>query len=130
MEESRFERWTRRRVALVAGGAIVALLGVGPAGNATAKGHPHHTHHHKKRCKRFRDSCTPGGKRKCCGNLLCDTARGSMAPTCCKQLNAPCELQSDCCGDFFCDDIQHPPSCQPACPGREPGDVNAAICRV
>lgn len=51
----------------------------------------------KKRCKNLGEICTPGGKRKCCSTLLCETRPGNTAPDCCIPLGSVCETAEDCC---------------------------------
>lgn len=53
----------------------------------------------KERCKQLGDGCTPGGKRKCCGELTCSTysATGVVPPRCCKEPGEPCTKFDDCC---------------------------------
>lgn len=87
-----FDRWTRRRVGLVAGGVVAALKGrSGRDGVAAGK-------RRKKRCKRLGDRCTQGSKRKCCNGLRCDlTFDSSPDAVCCKREGELCDAESECC---------------------------------
>lgn len=51
----------------------------------------------KKRCKKLGQVCNPGGKRKCCGDLLCQARAGSPGAGCCLALGSVCETADDCC---------------------------------
>ena len=51
----------------------------------------------KKRCKNLGQSCNPGGKRKCCSDLLCQVRPGNTAADCCLALGSACETADDCC---------------------------------
>ena len=51
----------------------------------------------KKRCKNLGQPCKQGGKRKCCGDLLCQVRAGKPAADCCLGLGSPCEAAEDCC---------------------------------
>jgi hypothetical protein len=100
MDGPRFDAWTRRRFGLIAGGLVASSAGLLPLASAKKKGKKK-----KKRCKRFGEGCTPGGKRKCCGALHCDLPNGSSSFSCCKELGAPCSKFEDCCqigNDVFC----------------------------
>jgi len=99
MESARFDLWTRRRFGLAAGGAVGLLTGLTSLGVADARNRPRK----KKRCKRLRDTCTQGGKRKCCKRLTCDEVLGSPGFFCCKQPHTPCVDQAECCGSRVCD---------------------------
>jgi hypothetical protein len=59
----------------------------------------------KKRCKKLRDACTPGGKKKCCDKLPCDEVLGHSGFFCCKEPQAPCEGDQDCCGNHVCGEV-------------------------
>ncbi|MGH2618030.1 MAG: tail fiber domain-containing protein [Thermomicrobiales bacterium] len=96
MDGSRFDRWTRRRFGRLAGGAAAALFG---SATADAK----KKRRRKKRCKKLGDTCTPGGKRRCCGNLRCDkTLVGNPSVLCCKGEGESCGGHIDCCDDLGC----------------------------
>jgi hypothetical protein len=94
MEGSAFDRWTRRRFGRLAGSVISALLGWSAAADARK------TRKRKKRCKELSASCTPGGVRKCCGDLNCDKT-GTDIPLflCCKREGQPCDANTHCCGE-------------------------------
>lgn len=98
MDASRFDVWTRRRVGLASGGALASLvmLAALPAADAKKK-----KRKKKKRCRKLGATCTPGAKRKCCGDLLC--AQPSMLDTlCCKGEGASCQEDFECCPTFGC----------------------------
>jgi hypothetical protein len=95
MDGSRFDAWTRRRFGLAAGGAIGSLLGLHDVepDDAEAK-------KRKRRCRKLGQSCTPGGRRKCCKKrgLSCQIfEEGSDARRCCRKGNEVCTDDSDCC---------------------------------
>jgi hypothetical protein len=96
MDGSQFDVWTRRRFGAAAGGLAAALLGLAQLDDAQAK------KHHKKRCKKLFESCTPGG-RKCCQGNLCESldagSKGSFL--CCKAKGKPCQT-GQCCPEFDC----------------------------
>lgn len=107
MDGSRFDAWTRRRFGLAAGGVAAALTGLIPTGeDAAAK------NKRKKRCRKLGQVCTPGGKKKCCGDRFC--ARSftfTVADRCCKGGGERCTGEEDatCCtglctlaGECFC----------------------------
>ena len=99
MDGPGFDRWTRRRFGLAAGGLGVsgfAAFGLAKAVAGKKK--------RKKRCKRHLESCQQGGKRKCCGDLRCGIPSGTMAAqtVCCKTLGKPCSERSECCADLCC----------------------------
>ncbi|MFN8590208.1 MAG: hypothetical protein U0031_02020 [Thermomicrobiales bacterium] len=92
MDGAVFDRWTRRRFGLAAGGMVAAL---------TRRGEPDDTVARKRRkirCKRLGDRCTPGSKRKCCKDLKCDlTFASSPDAVCCKQEGEICQADGECC---------------------------------
>ena len=93
MDEFQFDRWTRRRVGSLAGGAAAAFFGLRARADARKK-------HRTKRCKKLSASCTPGGARKCCGDLRCDTTGTDLlAILCCKREGQPCDASGHCCGE-------------------------------
>ncbi len=96
MDGHRFDLWTRRRVGLTAGG-LAALLAFPHAGAAKKKKKK------KKRCLNLSAICTPGGRKKCCGTLDCDTTGGSNSPItlCCKKAGR-CDFNAECCSQQFC----------------------------
>ncbi len=95
MDGSTFDAWTRRRFGLAAGGVAASLLAVAGCHDAHAK--KKHKRK-KKRCRRLRAGCTPGSKRKCCQDFRClpTTFMGSDF-RCCKDLDAPCVADDECC---------------------------------
>jgi hypothetical protein len=121
MTASRFATWTRRRLGWPLGGLGVSLLGLAHDDGARAK------KHHKKRCKKLHNACTPGG-RKCCHGNLCESfdagSKGSFF--CCKGTDKTCSKDEECCPGFHCDDIHD--TCQPICPPRTAGGVGADLC--
>ena len=101
MSQSRLDIWTRRRFGAIAGGLAVSAAGLALAEQAGAK----KSRHKKKRCKRLRDVCTPGGKRKCCHGRPCDEVLGHPGFFCCKTPHTPCGDDAECCGNRTCDTI-------------------------
>ncbi|MGH2614268.1 MAG: tail fiber domain-containing protein [Thermomicrobiales bacterium] len=70
----------------------------------------------KKRCKKLGDTCTPGAKRKCCGDLRCRTTADSDDPDtfCCRTEGQPCLNQRTCCDPFLCCGPTGAEVCSPA----------------
>jgi hypothetical protein len=103
MDGPGFDRWTRRRFGRVATGFAASTLAV--LGLAETEANKRKRKRRKKRCKRHLQPCQKGGKRKCCGDLLCDVPSGEMADqtVCCKPLGKPCSKRSDCCADLCCE---------------------------
>lgn len=89
MDGSPFDRWTRRRFGL-AGGGLAALLALGRLKGTGGKKRG------KKRCRKLLQSCSSGGKRKCCGKLRCGVTDVGFN-RCCKRLDAPCAKKDECC---------------------------------
>jgi hypothetical protein len=87
---------TRRRAlaALAAGGLSLGALRLSEveAGKKRKK-----KNRKKKRCKNLGQPCNPGGKRKCCGDLLCQVREGNTAADCCLAIGSPCTAAEDCC---------------------------------
>jgi hypothetical protein len=51
----------------------------------------------KKRCKKLGQQCKPR-KKKCCGDLRCETRTGATNRTCCRVgLGEECSVAADCC---------------------------------
>lgn len=108
MDDARFDVWmkvlaggeNRRQIlrTLTAGvsGLAASWLGFGAieAKNKRRK--------RKKRCKRVTDSCTPGGKRKCCNTLMCGRLLGVSGRRCCRGAGASCVSGDECCLDLLC----------------------------
>ena len=99
MDEKRFDAWTRRRFGLTGGLAVFAVR-LGSMTPVAAK---------KKRCKKLGDECTPGGKRKCCGDRKCGEVAGSPGFFCCKKPHKPCSVSTECCGNRVCGTIDSKP---------------------
>lgn len=97
MDGTRFDSLARnlstigsRREAVKA--AAVTSLGLGLASlglaGADAK---------KKRCKKLGQACKRR-KKKCCGDLRCETRTGASSRTCCKVgLGEECTVSAECC---------------------------------
>jgi hypothetical protein len=94
MTNSRFSAWTRRRFVIVTATLTGRVLGSATFGAVAAK---HHKHHHKRRCLKTLQSCTPNGKRTCCQGKLCE-ATPSTPFRCCKDFNQSCKSDKECCG--------------------------------
>jgi len=104
MDAPRFDCLTRSltdassRRALLQGVATTAmgLTALRFSGEAEAK----KRHKRKKRCKRLGQSCSRGGKRKCCkrGGVICDDTSLDRF-RCCKADGASCAAGSECCAD-------------------------------
>lgn len=103
MDGSRFDAWTRRKFGIVVGGFAAALLALGSTDEGDAR---KRRRKRRKRCKRLRAGCTPGGKRTCCGELICSTysATGEVPPRCCKPPREPCAAFDECCSQFCFED--------------------------
>ena len=62
----------------------------------------------KKRCRKLNAACTPGGKRKCCGELRCDrlVVNSPAQMFCCKTEGKTCsnddEKPPECCDGLEC----------------------------
>jgi hypothetical protein len=108
MDGPEFDAWTRRRFGLAAGGSLATLVGLATA-DARQK--------RKKRCRKFRRACKPGGKRKCCGDLKCRATgfAGEFPPTCCKTDGKPCAEQRDCCQGLCCGGPEGDRTCTELC---------------
>jgi hypothetical protein len=100
MDGLEFDAWTRRRFGLAAGGALAALTSLHATDAKKNK-----KKRRKKRCRKFLQTCQPGGKRKCCGNLRCDFHSGNslQQEVCCKRKGRSCEEVTDCCSPLQCD---------------------------
>jgi hypothetical protein len=131
MDARRFDGWTRRRFGLATGSLFAALLGLG-AIDATAAKHRHH--HHQKRCERLGNTC--GGKRPCCGQLLCARTimHAGTETLCCKREGNACGGTEECCDGFACDEFDQ--VCVPLKSDRalktnvgsiDPGDMLARV---
>lgn len=99
MDRSWFDAWTRRTFALAVGGAAVAALGLAPPRTATAK---------KRRCRKLRQACRPGNKKKrCCKkhDLVCGELLDLSGKHCCRPFRGLCADANECCGALVCDQI-------------------------
>jgi hypothetical protein len=94
MDGSAFDAWTRRRFGLAAGGVAASLLALAYSPGAQAK----KKRKKRKRCRQLRAACSPGSKKKCCKAFRClpTTFMGSDF-RCCKDLDAPCGADDECC---------------------------------
>jgi hypothetical protein len=101
MDAFQFDAWTRRRFGLAIGSAA-ALLGLAAIDHAEAK--KRHKRKHKKKCKKLGDTCTQGGKRKCCKGTRCDlVGLDSILQTfCCHDEGASCSVETQCCTGSTC----------------------------
>ena len=106
MDGPRFDAWTRRRFGLATGLGLAVLIGAAAPFGIDAK-------RKKKRCKRLGDTCTSGGKRKCCHDLRCDhVGLDSIIQTfCCHTEGKSCSKETDCCTGLGCSgDLCRPPT--------------------
>lgn len=98
MNISRFGKWTRRRFGL----AVTALLASATHDSAEAgkKG----KRKKKKRCVKSGNTCTPGGKRKCCKGRTCSaTLEDPQQTFCCTSTTGQsCTSDADCCNPLAC----------------------------
>lgn len=103
MDGPAFDAWTRRRFGLAAGGALAVLHG---SIETAAKTHKK-KRKKKKRCRKLQQPCTPGGKRKCCGDLRCavHSANAGVQTFCCKTEGKACSDASDCCEPLSCNPV-------------------------
>ena len=103
MNGSRFDTWTRRRFGLAAASGLVGpLLALAGRDGAAAK-----KKKRKKRCKKLRQACAPGAKRKrCCKGegLFCDEVSGlpDGKTHCCHEAGGTCADNRDCCRQGQC----------------------------
>ncbi|MCD6033586.1 MAG: hypothetical protein K0S78_5772 [Thermomicrobiales bacterium] len=98
------EAMSRRRLLAGLGSGLLALLASAAIDDAAAARKQRRKKKNKKvRCKRLGDGCTPGGKRKCCGRLICSaTGPDEDGPVrCCKEPGERCTKFDDCCS-LFC----------------------------
>jgi hypothetical protein len=111
MDGLQFDAWTRRRFGMAAGGGIAALLGLLERHETDAKKNKkkrkRRKKKRKKRCRNLGGICTSGGKRKCCGELLCDRESSSdpARKVCCKTEGAACSKlppNQECCDGLDC----------------------------
>jgi hypothetical protein len=100
MDGSQFEAWTRRHLGIAAGGLGAALLDITADDGVAKKKH----HKKKKRCKKLGDTCTVGGKRKCCTGTRCDlVGTDSITQTfCCHDIGGSCTVDTECCQGLTC----------------------------
>jgi hypothetical protein len=96
MDGSRFAVWTRRRLAVLAGGGAIAVLE--RAGMRTTEAKKKHNGKNKKkrkRCAKLGAACNSGKKGTCCGEASCEFFNG--ASTCCVGANKSCASSAECC---------------------------------
>jgi hypothetical protein len=98
MDGSQFDRWTRRRFGLAAGGILATLFGA-----TTPRAEARKTRR-KKRCAKLGYACRSDSKRKCCKGLTCDLADldSGAVTVCCRSEGRSCQTPEDCCRDFVC----------------------------
>ncbi len=97
MNSTRVVTVTRRRFGVAATGLAVAIAALRGSSPIDAKNRKR-----KKRCKRLRVTCTPGGKRKCCNELRCGEVPTQPGFFCCKRPHTPCDTLIECCGNRIC----------------------------
>jgi hypothetical protein len=105
MDDSRFDVWTRRRFGLAMGGGIASLLGLSALDDARAR---KNKRKRKKRCKKLKQGCNPGGvKKSCCKgrDLACAEFPNLSGNRCCRKARGSCQDAEDCCGDLSCEGI-------------------------
>lgn len=97
MDDSRFDRWTRRRFGHAAGSAAAALVGAPAAASARKKCK-------KIRCRKLLETCEPNStKQSCCQGMNCDPVSGQGAALlCCLGRRQRCLASSQCCGQTIC----------------------------
>jgi hypothetical protein len=102
MDGLQFDAWTRRRLGLMTGGFAATVLGLGFSNDADAK--KKRRRRKKKRCKKLGDTCTQGGKRKCCKGTRCDLVGfDSILQTfCCHDEGGSCTADTECCQGLGC----------------------------
>ncbi len=102
MGDLRFDRWTRRRFGLTAGGIAAGFGLLSPARGDSKK---------KKRkpckpprCRTLLQSCAPQStEQSCCQGLNCDPVSGQGSGLlCCLGRQQPCQASSSCCGGASC----------------------------
>jgi hypothetical protein len=99
MHGSWFDTWTRRRFGLATGGAVASLLGVAVRFDAEAK-------KKKTRCRKVKQRCRRGSKRKgCCKGLHCREVAFQSGRHCCRGLRERCQSGTECCGELLCDEV-------------------------
>lgn len=99
MAPTRATTSTRRHFGAAAGGLAIAVADLLSPPQADGK------ERRKKRCKRLRATCTPGGKRKCCNALRCGEVPTQPGFFCCKRPHTPCESLLECCGNRICSTV-------------------------
>lgn len=91
---------TRRRFGIAVSGLAIAIAELRAPSHTGAK-----SRRKKKRCKRLRDACTPGGNRKCCNALRCGEVPTQPGFFCCKRPHTPCNSLLECCGNRVCSTV-------------------------
>ncbi len=101
MDGSRFDAWTRRKFGLAAGGAVASLIGLAALPEAEAK---KNKNKNKKQCRKLGQTCDINKKnQRCCkSGQDCAQVQGISGNVCCKQQNANCQHNTDCCGTRKC----------------------------
>lgn len=117
MEDTQFDRWTRRRFGLAVGGAAVSALGLLGAiglseedaeaarrnnrnGNNNRRRRPR-----RDRCRKLGQTCNDNRRRQGCCNsdqLCAQVPNLSTENVCCKQRDDSCSIDDDCCGRSRC----------------------------
>ena len=100
MDETRFDRWTRRQLGRATGGVVTVLLGLGAGGDVNAK------NKHRARCRKPAQSCRSSGKKqRCCRGLQCEVFGMSRERHCCQPVRSHCSSALQCCSPFDCQEI-------------------------
>jgi hypothetical protein len=91
------------RVLTAIGGGLLVRLGLADDTSARKR-----RRRKKKRCRKLGQTCTIGGKRKCCKGRTCATVEesGDAQTYCCVEAAMPCKQDRDCCALSTCDPIQ------------------------
>ena len=113
MDAPRFDAWTRRRFGFATGGALALLSGMAPGTSGKNKKRKKR----KKRCKKLGQSCSTGGKRRCCSGFQCD-ATGfdlQLPAVCCLSAGNRCNSPRDCCAGLGCCGVIGAEVCSETC---------------
>jgi hypothetical protein len=96
MSGSRLTAWTRRRLGIVAGSAVMATLDhAGFPATTAKKKHNGKNKKKRKRCAKLGNSCNTGKKGACCGDAACESFNG--VSTCCIGAGKACSSSAECC---------------------------------